>query len=71
LKYIQKKNRKGYDYRELLNDSLVWSTKNDNELLLSFKGKMMVKFNREGEELNYGFYTFDSIVNQKFTKRHF
>ena len=69
--YPKEENRKGYDYRELLNDSLVWSTKNDNELLLSFKDKMMVKFNREGEELNYRFYTFNSDNKPKIYQTSF
>ena len=63
--YLKEEYKKRYDYRELLNDRLVWSTKNDNELLLSFKDKMMVKFNREGEELNYLFYTFESKSKPK------
>ncbi|MDC0234858.1 carboxypeptidase-like regulatory domain-containing protein [Candidatus Marinimicrobia bacterium] len=63
--YLKEEYKKRYDYRELLNDRLVWSTKNDNELLLSFKDKMMVKFKREGEELNYLFYTFESKSKPK------
>ena len=63
--YLKEEYKKRYDYRELLNDRLVWSTKNDNELSLSFKDKMMVKFNREGEELNYLFYTFESKSKPK------
>jgi len=69
--YPKEEYRKGYDYRELLNERLVWSTKNDNELLLSFKDKMMVKFNKEGEELNYGFYTFDSDSKPKIHQTSF
>jgi len=69
--YPKEEYRKGYDYRELLNERLVWSTKNDNELLLSFKDKMMVKFNKEGEELNYRFYTFDSDSKPKIHQTSF
>jgi hypothetical protein len=69
--YPKEEYRKGYDYRELLNERLVWSTKNDNELLLSFKDKMMVKFNKEGEELNYRFYTFDSDSKPKIYQTSF
>ena len=69
--YLKEEYKKRYDYRELLNDRLVWSTKNDNELLLSFKDKMMVKFNREGEELSYGFYTFESQSKPKIHQTSF
>jgi hypothetical protein len=69
--YPKEEYRKGYDYRELLNERLVWSTKNDNELLLSFKDKMMVKFNKEGEELNYGFYAFESDSKPKIHQTSF
>ncbi|MBC8346688.1 MAG: carboxypeptidase-like regulatory domain-containing protein [Candidatus Marinimicrobia bacterium] len=47
-----------YDYKELLNDSLVWISKNDNELMLSFKDKLMVRYMEEGEELGYAFDPF-------------
>ena len=69
--YLKEEYKKRYDYRELLNDRLVWSTKNDNELLLSFKDKMMVKFNREGEELNYLFYMFESKSKPKVHQTSF
>ena len=69
--YPKEEYRKGYDYRELLNERLVWSTKNDNELFLSFKDKMMVKFNKEGEELNYGFYAFESDSKPKIYQTSF
>lgn len=63
--YPKEEYGKGYDYRELLNDSLVWSAKNDNELLLSFKNKMMVKYNKEGEELNYAFEYYSKPKNHQ------
>ncbi len=58
-------NKQGNNYRELLNDSLVWISKNDNELMISFKNKLMVRYMDEDEELNYPLYTFESYSKPK------
>ena len=63
--YPAEEYRKGNNYRELLNDSLVWVAKNDNELMISFKNKLMVRYMEEGEELNYPINMFESYSKPK------
>jgi hypothetical protein len=39
--------------------------KNDNELMISFKNKLMVRYMEEGEELNYPINMFESYSKPK------